>query len=338
MRTADFDFELPEKLIAQEPVLPRDQCRLLVVRRDSNQFEHRKFYEIKEFLSESDLLVLNDSRVIPARLYGRKSTGAKVEVLLIERIQNGTWKAIVKPGSKIKKGSTLVFDELSCKVVEHLPDSTRVLEFNEPGAEETIKKIGKMPIPPYIKKYPKNPELYQTVYAKAEGSVAAPTAGLHFTKELLSELQASGVNITYITLHVGLGTFRPVKVDKIENHKMHSEFYTISEKSVKKISETRQKGGKVIAVGTTVVRTLEAVAAENAGNLIAKSGYTDIFIYPPFKFNVVDGIITNFHLPRSTLLMLVSAFAGREKILNAYREAVKERYRFFSFGDACMIL
>lgn len=338
MRTADFDFELPEKLIAQEPVLPRDQCRLLVVRRDSNQFEHRKFYEIKEFLSESDLLVLNDSRVIPARLYGRKSTGAKVEVLLIERIQNGTWKAIVKPGSKIKKGSTLVFDELSCKVVEHLPDSTRVLEFNEPGVEETIKKIGKMPIPPYIKKYPKNPELYQTVYAKAEGSVAAPTAGLHFTKELLSELQARGVNITYITLHVGLGTFRPVKVDKIENHEMHSEFYTISEKTVKKISETRQKRGKVIAVGTTVVRTLEAVAAENAGNLIAKSGYTDIFIYPPFKFNVVDGIITNFHLPRSTLLMLVSAFAGREKILSAYREAVKERYRFFSFGDACLII
>ncbi|OAA30060.1 S-adenosylmethionine tRNA ribosyltransferase [Kosmotoga arenicorallina S304] len=337
MKTADFDFELPEELIAQEPILPRDHCRLLVIRRNSEEFEHKRFFEIKDFLRNNDLLVLNDSRVIPARLFGKKSTGAKVEVLLIEKLNDGIWKAIVKPGSKIKKGSTLIFNELSCKVIDHLPDSTRILEFCEPDAEERIRKIGKMPIPPYIRKYPENPELYQTVYSKIEGSVAAPTAGLHFTKELLTGLQDKGVNIAYITLHVGIGTFRPVKAEKIEEHKMHEEFFTISRETAKKIEETRAKGGRIIAVGTTVVRTLESVARSD-GRVLPESGYTDIFIYPPYKFKAIDGLITNFHLPRSTLLMLVSAFAGKEKILKAYKEAVKEKYRFFSFGDACLIL
>ncbi|AKI98043.1 tRNA preQ1(34) S-adenosylmethionine ribosyltransferase-isomerase QueA [Kosmotoga pacifica] len=338
MKITDFDYELPEELIAQEPILPRDHCRLLVIRRDSENLEHRRFYDIKEYLEPGDLLVLNDSKVIPARLYGHKSTGAKIEVLLIEKIHSGIWKAIVKPGSKIKKGSQLLFEKLSCQVIEHLPDSTRILKFNEPDAEEIIKEIGRLPIPPYISKYPNDPELYQTVYAKTEGSVAAPTAGLHFTQQLLGELKDMGVNIAYITLHVGLGTFRPVKVENIEEHKMHSEFYTISEETVEKIGKTRKNGNRIIAVGTTVVRTLESVVAENKGRLIAKSGYTDIFIYPPFEFKIVDGIVTNFHLPRSTLLMLVSAFAGREKILKAYEKAVEKRYRFFSFGDACLIL
>lgn len=338
MKVSDFDYALPKELIAQEPVLPRDHCRLMVIRRDKGDFEHTHFYRITDYLEPGDMLVMNDSKVIPARLLGRKSTGAKVEVVLIEKVSPRRWRAIVRPGSKIKRGNMLIFEDLQSEVVEHCDDSTRILEFVGNDPWEKIARIGKLPIPPYISKYPEDPDLYQTVFARKDGSVAAPTAGLHFTDSLLKKLEEKGVKTAFVTLHVGLGTFRPVKVENVEDHVMHSEYYTLPKNTVKLIEETKRNGNRVVAVGTTVVRTLEVVAQKHAGKLVAESGRTDIFIYPPFEFKVIDGLITNFHLPRSTLLMLVAAFAGREKILKAYNEAIKLRYRFFSFGDACLIL
>ncbi|MDK2953411.1 MAG: S-adenosylmethionine:tRNA ribosyltransferase-isomerase [Kosmotoga sp.] len=337
MKVSDFDYELPKELIAQEPVQPRDHSRLMVIRRDRENFEHTHFYRIIDYLEPGDLLVMNDSKVIPARLLGKKSTGAKVEIVLIEKVGSKQWKAIVRPGSKIKRGNVLLFEDLQCEVVEHCDDSTRILEFTGSNPWEKIRRIGKLPIPPYISKYPDDPNLYQTVYAKKDGSVAAPTAGLHFTDSLLKKLKEKGIKMAFVTLHVGLGTFRPVKVENVEDHVMHSEFYTLPEETVELIKETKRNGNRVIAVGTTVVRTLEAVAQKHNGKLVAESGRTDIFIYPPYEFKVIDGLITNFHLPKSTLLMLVAAFAGHKKILKAYNEAIKLRYRFFSFGDACFI-
>lgn len=338
MRTSDFDYHLPEELIAQEPITPRDHSRLLVIDKKTGNLEHKRFYNITDYLRPGDLLVMNNSRVIPARLLGNKITGAAVEVVLIERLEPGLWKSIVRPGNKIKKGNKMIFGDLSCTVEEHCEDSTRILKFHGEDPETHIRKVGRLAIPPYIHKYPDNPERYQTVYSKIEGSVAAPTAGLHFTDNLFDKLDEIGIKRAFVTLHVGLGTFRPVKAEKIEEHEMHSEFYTVPPETAKAIEETKANGGRVIAVGTTSVRTLESVAASHNGKVVAESDSTNIFIYPPYEFKVVDTLITNFHLPKSTLIMLVSAFAGKEITLKAYEEAVKEKYRFFSFGDACLII
>lgn len=340
MRVQDFYFDLPEELIAQVPLEKRDESRLLVLHRDSGKIEHRVFKDIVELLNEGDCLVLNNSRVIPARLYGvKEDTGANMEFVLLKRIDKDRWETLVKPGKKAKPGTRFVFGngELKCTVLETTEVGGRIIEFEYEGIfEEILDKLGQMPLPPYITEKLEDKERYQTVYSKVEGSAAAPTAGLHFTHELLEAIKAKGIKIAYITLHVGLGTFRPVKVENIEEHLMHSEFYMIDEDNAEIINNAKSSGRRVIAVGTTSCRTLETIGNEE-GRVEVKSGWTDIFIYPGYKFKVVDNLITNFHLPESTLIMLVSALAGQENVLNAYKVAVEERYRFFSFGDSMFI-
>jgi S-adenosylmethionine:tRNA ribosyltransferase-isomerase len=341
MRVQDFYFDLPEELIAQEPLEKRDESRLLVLHKDSGEIEHRVFKDIVEILNEGDCLVLNNSRVIPARIYGiKEDTGANMEFVLLKRIDKDKWETLVKPGKKAKPGTRFVFGngELKCSVLETTEVGGRIIEFEYDGVfEEILDRLGQMPLPPYITKQLEDKERYQTVYSKVEGSAAAPTAGLHFTHQLIESIKAKGVKIAYVTLHVGLGTFRPVKVENIEEHLMHSEFYTIDEENADIINKTKSEGKRVVAVGTTSCRTLETAGLEE-GRVEVKSGWTDIFIYPGYKFKVVDNLITNFHLPESTLIMLVSALAGQEKVLNAYKVAVEEKYRFFSFGDAMFIL
>jgi len=335
LEVKDFDYFLPKELIAQKPVEPRDSSRLMVLNKKEKTIEHRIFRDIINYLGEGDLLVRNITKVIPARLYGKKTTGANIEILLLEKVDKGIWKALVKPGSKVKKGTEILFnDNLKAVCKDWAEEGSRILEFNSVNDEE-IFKYGRAPLPPYVKNHKISIDRYQTVYSREMGSVAAPTAGLHFTESLLKKLREKGIEFADVILHVGLGTFRPVKVEKIEEHKMHSETYYVPKETVEKIREYRKNKGRIIAVGTTSVRTLETIA-----RLPEKDRYhgkTDIFIYPPFEFKFTDALITNFHLPRSTLLMLVSAFAGYEFILNAYRIAVKEKYRFFSFGDACFI-
>lgn len=338
MKTKDFYYDLPEELIAQHPMEERDHSRLLVMDKVTGELEHRHFYDIINYLSPGDVLVLNDTKVLPARLYGhRVGKEEKIEFLLLNH-EKDVWECLSKPGKKAKLGTEIEFsDKLKAKVVDISEDGSRFLKFEYEGIfEEILDELGEMPLPPYITEKLEDKDRYQTVYAREEGSAAAPTAGLHFTKELLKEIEDKGIKICYITLHVGLGTFRPVKVENIDDHNMHSEFYILKEDVANTINEAKKNGNKIIAVGTTSVRTLESVADED-GMLRAKSGFTNIFIYPPYKFKCVDSLITNFHLPESTLVMLVSAFSTRENILNAYNEAVKERYRFFSFGDAMFI-
>lgn len=341
MDVEEFDYELPKELIAQDPLLDRSSSRLLVLDRESGATEHRVFSDILKYLRPGDCLVLNNTKVIPARLYGiREDTGAKIEILLLVRRENDVWETLVKPGKKAKTGARIIFGDgmLVGEVVDVLEDGNRMIRFSYDGIfEEALDALGQMPLPPYITHPLKDKNRYQTVYAKYDGSAAAPTAGLHFTPELLDLVRKAGVEIAEVTLHVGLGTFRPVKEKNVLDHHMHSEFFRIDEKAVQKICRAKESGGRVIAVGTTSTRTLEAAADEN-GHLKAKSGWTEIFIYPGYQFKVIDGLITNFHLPESTLLMLVSALAGRERVLSAYEEAVRERYRFFSFGDAMLII
>lgn len=340
MKTSDFYYDLPKELIAQTPLEPRDSSRLLVLDREKQTLEHKHFYDIIDYLNEGDLLVANDSRVLPARIYGIKDeTGAKVEFLLLKQIANNRWETLCKPGKKARVGTKFSFGNgiLRATVVDVKDDGNRIVDFDcEENFFATLDKIGQMPLPPYITAELKDKERYQTVYSHELGSAAAPTAGLHFTTELMDRIKAKGVKIAYVTLHVGLGTFRPVKVDDVTKHKMHSEHYEVPEETAKLINETKKNGGRVIAVGTTSCRTLESVAAMY-GEIKHCEGFTDIFIYPGFEFKVLDGLITNFHLPESTLIMLVSAFAGYDFIMNAYKEAVKEKYRFFSFGDAMFI-
>lgn len=340
MKTSDFYYDLPKELIAQTPLEPRDSSRLLVLDREKQTLEHKHFYDIIDYLNEGDLLVANDSRVLPARIYGIKDeTGAKVEFLLLKQIANNRWETLCKPGKKAKVGTKFSFGNgiLRATVVDVKDDGNRIVDFDcEENFFTTLDKIGQMPLPPYITAELKDKERYQTVYSHELGSAAAPTAGLHFTTELMDRIKAKGVKIAYVTLHVGLGTFRPVKVDDVTKHKMHSEHYEVPEETAKLINETKKNGGRVIAVGTTSCRTLESVVAMY-GEIKPCEGFTDIFIYPGFEFKVLDGLITNFHLPESTLIMLVSAFAGYDFIMNAYKEAVKEKYRFFSFGDAMFI-
>ncbi|SHE84362.1 tRNA preQ1(34) S-adenosylmethionine ribosyltransferase-isomerase QueA [Caloramator proteoclasticus] len=340
MNVKDFYFDLPEELIAQTPIEPRDMSRLMVLDKKTGEIEHRIFRDIIEFLNEGDCLVLNNSRVIPARLFGvKEDTGANVEFVLLKRIDKDKWETLVKPGKKARIGSKFIFGdgELRCEVLDNTESGGRIIEFKYEGVfEQILDRLGNMPLPPYIKAELKDRERYQTVYSKVEGSAAAPTAGLHFTNELLEKIKNKGVKIAYLTLHVGLGTFRPVKVENIEEHKMHSEFYMIDEENAKIINNTKKNGKRIIAVGTTSCRTLETASDEN-GYVKPQSGWTDIFIYPGYNFKCVDCLITNFHLPESTLIMLVSALAGREKVLNAYNTAVREKYRFFSFGDAMFI-
>ena len=340
MKTSDFYYDLPKELIAQTPVEPRDSSRLLVLGRESGKIEHRHFYDIIDYLDEGDLIVANDSRVLPARIYGVKDTGARVEFLLLKQISGNRWETLCKPGRKAKEGAKFTFGDglLTATVVEVKDDGNRIVDFDcDENFFSTLDKIGQMPLPPYITEELKDRERYQTVYSHELGSAAAPTAGLHFTDELMDRLRAKGVKIAYVTLHVGLGTFRPVKVDDVTKHKMHSEHYEIPKETADLIKQTKQNGKRVIAIGTTSCRTLESVAAEH-GEIIPCEGFTDIFIYPGFEFKVLDGLVTNFHLPESTLIMLVSAFAGYDNIMNAYKTAVDERYRFFSFGDAMCIL
>lgn len=340
MKVQDFYFDLPEELIAQEPLPERDMSRLMVLHKSDGRVEHKIFRDIIEYLDEGDCLVLNNSRVIPARLYGiKEDTGANMEFVLLKRIDKDKWETLVKPGKKAKIGSRFVFGEgeLKCTVLDSTEAGGRIIEFEYQGVfEQILDKLGQMPLPPYIKKRLEDKERYQTVYSKIEGSAAAPTAGLHFTKELLQKIEEKGVKIAYITLHVGLGTFRPVKVENIEEHQMHAEFYMIDEENAEIINSAKRNGKRIISVGTTSCRTLETAANED-GYVRPGSGWTDIFIYPGYRFKILDNLITNFHLPESTLIMLVSALAGREKIINAYRIAVEERYRFFSFGDAMFI-
>ncbi|WP_066634931.1 tRNA preQ1(34) S-adenosylmethionine ribosyltransferase-isomerase QueA [Desulfolucanica intricata] len=340
MKLSDYDYYLPEELIAQEPSAKRDESRLMVLFRDRDKIEHKKFKNITEYLKPGDTLVVNDTKVIPARLYGVKETGARVEVLLLKQLDSNRWESLVKPGRKARVGACLNFagGKLTAKVVDNTAVGGRVVEFSFRGSfEDILSQVGQVPLPPYIKKTLDNPERYQTVYARQAGSAAAPTAGLHFTGELLEKIKGQGIDIVSVLLHVGLGTFRPVKVEDIREHRMHAEYYEISEKTAKKLADTRKRGGRIIAVGTTTTRCLESAAMEN-GQLKPGGGWTEIFIYPGYRFKVIDGLVTNFHLPCSTLLMMVSAFAGREKVLNAYREAVAHRYRFFSFGDAMLLI
>lgn len=340
METKDFDFYLSDELIAQTPLENRDSSRLLILDRETGEVAHDYFYNIVDFLNPGDCLVLNDTRVIPARLIGeREDTGGKIEFLLLKRTESDTWQTLVKPGKRAKLGNRFIFGDglLYAEIININEEGSRVIKFEYEGIfEEILDRLGQMPLPPYITKKLEEKERYQTVYSKNQGSVAAPTAGLHFTKELLKKIEEKGVKIAYITLHVGLGTFRPVKAEKIQEHRMHSEFYIVDETAVDIINKTKERGNKIIAVGTTSCRTLESIADKD-GKVKPGSGWTDIFIYPGFVFRVIDGLITNFHLPKSTLIMLVSAFAGREKTLKAYDTAVKERYRFFSFGDAMFI-
>lgn len=341
MKTSDFYYDLPQDQIAQTPIEPRDHSRLMVLHRENDEIEHRRFDDILDYLNEGDCLIVNDSRVIPARIYGvKEDTGAKIEFLLLKQLSGDRWETLVKPGKKAKIGAKFVFGDglLKAEVVDIVDDGNRIVELqSEENIYTTLDKIGQMPLPPYITAKLEDQERYQTVYSHELGSAAAPTAGLHFTNELLDRIRAKGVNIGYVTLHVGLGTFRPVKVDDVTKHKMHSEHYEIPAETAKLIRQTKANGKRVIAVGTTSCRTLESVAAEY-GEIKACDGFTDIFIYPGFEFKVLDGLITNFHLPESTLIMLVSAFYGYDKTMKAYEVAVREKYRFFSFGDAMAIL
>ena len=340
MNVKDFDYYLPEELIAQDPLEDRSSSRLMILDKKTGEIRHSIFKNIIEELNPGDCLVINNTKVIPARLYGAKvGTDAKIEVLLLKRKENNIWEVLVKPGKKAKIGTKISFGEgkLIGTVVDIVEEGNRLIQFSYEGIfEEVLDELGQMPLPPYITHQLKDKNRYQTVYAKYDGSAAAPTAGLHFTKELLKEIQAKGVTVASVTLHVGLGTFRPVKVENVLEHHMHSEFFMIEESEAKKINDAKAAGGRSISVGTTSCRTLESAADEN-GKLKATSGWTDIFIYPGYSFKIIDALITNFHLPQSTLVMLVSALAGREHILAAYEEAVKERYRFFSFGDAMLI-
>lgn len=340
MTTKDFYYDLPQELIAQTPLEDRTASRLMVVNRESGEIEHKHFYDIVDRLREGDCLVMNNTRVIPARLYGAKEgSGGKIEFLLLKRLELDKWEVILRPGKKAKVGSRFEFGGglLRAEVLEIIEDGNRIVRFEYDGVwEEILDKLGEMPLPPYIKEKLNDRERYQTVYSKIEGSAAAPTAGLHFTEELLRKIKAKGVELAYLTLHVGLGTFRPVSVENVEDHLMHTEYYQITAETAEVINKTKEKGGRVIAVGTTSVRTLETVADEN-GRLRAASGETNIFIYPGYKFKAVDGLVTNFHLPESTLMMLVSAFSTKENIFKAYETAVAEKYRFFSFGDAMFI-
>lgn len=340
MDLRDFNYDLPEELIAQDPLEDRSSSRLMVLHKDTGRIEHKIFRDIIDYLNPGDCLVINDTKVIPARLMGvKEDTGAAIEVLLLKRNADYVWECLVKPGKKARTGARIVFGEglLVGEIVDVIEDGNRMIKFHYEGIfEEILDKLGQMPLPPYITHKLQDKNRYQTVYARNEGSAAAPTAGLHFTKELLDKIKEKGVNVVSITLHVGLGTFRPVKVDKIEEHHMHTESFNISKEAADTINRTRAAGGRVIAVGTTSCRTLESAAADD-GTIPARSGDTDIFIYPGYKFKAIDCLITNFHLPESTLIMLVSALAGRDNIMNAYETAVKERYRFFSFGDAMFI-
>ena len=340
MKLEEFDYYLPEELIAQVPIEKRDESRLMVLHRNNKTIEHKTFKDIIDYLKPGDCLVRNNTKVIPARLYGKKETGANVEFVLLNRIDGDIWEAMVRPGNKLKPGVNVEFGNgiLKATILDILPGGTRRVQFQYEGIfNEILDKIGLMPLPPYIHESLKDNNRYQTVYAKYDGSAAAPTAGLHFTPELLKKIEEKGVKIANVTLHVGIGTFRPVKEENIEKHQMHTEHYYIKEEDAKKINETKQNGGRVIAVGTTSCRTLETIADEKTGMVKPCEGDTGIYIYPGYEFKCIDGLITNFHLPKSTLVMLVSAFAGREFILNSYNEAVKEKYRFFSFGDAMYI-
>lgn len=340
MNVRDFNFDLPQELIAQDPLLDRSSSRLLVMDKQTGEIEHRHFRDILSYLKEGDCLVINDTKVIPARLFGvKEGTEAKIEILLLKRRENDIWETLVKPGKKAKEGTVISFGDglLKGTVIDVVEEGNRLIQFSYDGIfEEILDRLGQMPLPPYITHQLQDKNRYQTVYAKHEGSAAAPTAGLHFTKELLEEIEKKGISIARVTLHVGLGTFRPVKVDTIESHHMHSEFYMVEEAEAKKVNDTKKSGGRIICVGTTSCRTVESASTED-GILKAGSGWTEIFIYPGYRFKTLDCLITNFHLPESTLVMLVSALAGREHVLHAYEEAIKERYRFFSFGDAMLL-
>ena len=342
MKLEEFDFYLPEELIAQTPLLKRDTSKLLTIDRNNNTYEHRVFSDIIEYFNPGDTLVLNNTRVMPARLYGqKKDTGAAIEVLLLKNKEHNMWECLVKPAKRIKVGSIVSFGDgiMEAECVKVLDDGFRYFEFKYEGIfQERLDELGTMPLPPYIKERLTDKERYQTVYSKEVGSSAAPTAGLHFTNELLDKIKQKGVNIVYLTLHVGLGTFRPVSVENIEDHDMHSEYYTLDEKTANVINETKKNGRRVFSVGTTSTRTLETIARDNDGEIVPASGWTNIFIYPGFEFKCVDGLITNFHLPKSSLIMLVSAFYNREKVLELYKIAVENKYRFFSFGDAMIII
>ena len=341
MKTSDFYYDLPQELIAQDPLEDRSSSRLMHLSLKDGSIEHRHFTDVLDYMEEGDCLVINDTKVIPARLYGHKEeTGALIEILLLKRRENDIWECLVKPGKKARPGAKITFGNgiLKGEIIDVVDEGNRLIQFHYEGIfEEILDQLGEMPLPPYITHKLKDKNRYQTVYAKNEGSAAAPTAGLHFTKELLAQVEAMGVDIAYVTLHVGLGTFRPVKVEDVTQHKMHTEHYYIPEEAAKTINETRKNGGRVICVGTTSCRTVES-CAKKYGEIKECSGDTDIFIYPGFEFKCMDGLITNFHLPESTLIMLVSAFAGYDNVMNAYNTAVKERYRFFSFGDAMLIL
>ncbi len=341
MKTSDFYYDLPQSLIAQTPLEDRSSSRLLCVDKNDGNLRHGHFTDIADYINEGDCLVLNDTRVIPARLYGvKEGSGGKIEFLLLNRKEQDIWEVILKPGKKAKPGARFVFGEglLTAEILDVVNDGNRLVKFYYDGLfENVLDTLGEMPLPPYITEHLEDKERYQTVYSRHSGSAAAPTAGLHFTPELMDKLKAKGAKFAYVTLHVGLGTFRPVKVDDVENHRMHSEFFVINKETADVINSTKKAGGKIISVGTTSTRVLETVADEN-GFVKEDSGWTDIFIYPPYKFKCPDCLITNFHLPESTLLMLVSAFSSKEIIMNAYKEAVKEKYRFFSFGDAMFIV
>ncbi|CAJ1194442.1 S-adenosylmethionine:tRNA ribosyltransferase-isomerase [Companilactobacillus crustorum] len=342
LSTEDFDYDLPEELIAQTPIKNRDQSRLLVLDHETGEYQDKHFYDILDYLNPGDALVMNNSRVLPARLYGTKEdTDGHEEVLLLNNIEGDKWEVLMKPARRAKVGTKVQFGEdgqLEAEVLEDLEHGGKIIEFHYQGIfMEILEQLGEMPLPPYIKEKLDDPDRYQTVYAKENGSAAAPTAGLHWTKELLKKVEAKGVKLVYITLHVGLGTFRPVTETDVDKHVMHSEFYRLDEASAKTLNEVRQNGGKIVATGTTSIRTLETIGTKFNGEIKADSGWTDIFIKPGYEWKVVDEFITNFHLPKSTLVMLVSAFTGRENILNAYRHAVEEKYRFFSFGDAMFI-
>ncbi|MFA9557190.1 tRNA preQ1(34) S-adenosylmethionine ribosyltransferase-isomerase QueA [Evansella sp. AB-rgal1] len=342
MDVSQFDFYLPEELIAQSPLKDRTASRLLVLNKETGQIDHKHFPNLIDYINEGDVLVLNNTKVIPARLLGvKKETGAKIELLLLKEEESNTWEALVKPAKRLKVGSTIEFGDglLSGTCVKELPEGRRKIQFEFQGIfNELLDKLGEMPLPPYIQEQLEEKDRYQTVYAKHSGSAAAPTAGLHFTQKFLQEVERKGVKVVFITLHVGLGTFRPVSVDNIEEHKMHAEFYQMTEETASTLNEAKKLGKKIIGVGTTSARTLETIASQQSGSFHASSGWTDIFIFPGYEFKAIDGLLTNFHLPKSTLVMLVSALAGKDNILRAYNEAVEERYRFFSFGDAMLII
>lgn len=341
MNVKDFYYDLPQEMIAQHPLEDRTASKLMVLDRSDNSISHKHFYDVIDYLNPGDCLVMNNTRVIPARLYGvKEGSGGKIEFLLLKRINIDTWEIILKPGRKARPGSRFVFGDgiLKAEILEVLEDGNRIVRFEYDGVwEEILDTLGEMPLPPYIKEKLEDKNRYQTVYSKIEGSAAAPTAGLHFTDELLEKIKQKGINIAFVTLHVGLGTFRPVSVEKIEEHHMHSEYYEVSEETAEIINKTRAQGGRIVAVGTTSVRTLETCSKDD-GTIVAQTGNTQIFIYPGYKFKAVDSLITNFHLPESTLLMLISALYDRESIMNAYHEAIAQNYRFFSFGDAMLIL